>query len=303
MVRSLLQPKGRSNLMRPPRRSARANSLNVSRGWRVAALVYLALLLTFALAPFLWMLRTALSPQADAFQSVPTLLPSSFTLNNFVSVLVSTVNPFTRQFLNTTVVALSSTALCLALGLTGAYSLSRFSYRGRSMISVCLLFMQLLPAVLLAIPLFLVLNRLGLANSLTGLVLAYATINLPFSVWILKGYLKDIPVEVEEAARIDGCTHFGTLFRIVLPTVAPALVAVATLVFVNAWNEYLLALVLVNEPSKQVLGVGLTSYVSQFSTDLPGLFAMSTLTSLPVVLLFVLLQRRLIGGLSAGAVK
>jgi len=204
---------------------------------------------------------------------------------------------------DTTVVALSSTALCLALGLTGAYSLSRFSYRGRSMISVSLLFMQLLPAVLLAIPLFLVLNRLGLANSLTGLVLAYATINLPFSVWILKGYLKDIPVEVEEAARIDGCTHFGTLFRIVLPTVAPALVAVATLVFVNAWNEYLLALVLVNEPSKQVLGVGLTSYVSQFSTDLPGLFAMSTLTTLPVVLLFVLLQRRLIGGLSAGAVK
>jgi ABC-type glycerol-3-phosphate transport system permease component len=266
-------------------------------------LVLIALLLAFALGPFLWMLRTAFSPSNQAYQQIPTLLPKSFTLSNFQAIFESTTNPFVTQLENTIIVAVCSTFISLMLGLSGAYALARFRFRGRSSLSVGILLIQLLPSVLLVIPIFVVLNNLNLENSLTGLIVAYTTINLPFSIWILKGYLQALPSEIEDAARVDGCTHFGTLIRIVLPSMAPALVAVATLAFVNAWNEYLLPLVLVNDPNKQVLGVGLTSYVSQFSSDLPGLFAMATLTSLPVVLLFIILQQRLVSGLSAGAIK
>ncbi|WP_433236096.1 carbohydrate ABC transporter permease [Actinomadura nitritigenes] len=261
------------------------------------------LLLAFALAPFLWMIRTALSPKGEAYQAHPGLLPSHVTLGNFQRVVTSSTNPFARQFLNTLLVSTLTAVLSLVLGLSGAYALARMRFRGRTASSVLILLIQLFPPVLLAIPLFVVLNRLHLSDSLIGLVIAYSTINVPFTVWVLRGYLESLPADMENAARVDGCTTFGVLYRIVVPVMTPALAAVGVLAFVNAWNEYLLALVLVNDPDKQVLGVGLTSYVSQFATDLPGLFAMATLTSLPVVLLFLFLQRRLVSGLSAGAVK
>jgi len=289
-----------SSMAATQRRRSRGRRRGVTYGLRYLALLPIVL---FGILPFYWMLRTAFTPRGEAFSTSPSLLPHSLTVDNFVRVLTSTTNPFVQQFVNTVVVSLIATLLALIIGLTGAYALARLPFRGRGSIGTGLILMQFFPPVLLAIPLFVVLSRLGLSNSLGGLSIAYTTLTLPFTIWILRGYLQSLPVEIEDAARVDGCSYLGVLMRVVLPTIAPALAVVATLAFVNSWNEYLLALVLVNDPGKQVLGIGLTSYVSQFGTDYPGLFAMAAMTTIPVVLVFLIFQRALVGGLSAGAVK
>jgi ABC-type glycerol-3-phosphate transport system permease component len=249
------------------------------------------------------MLCTAATPTADAFSLSPSLWPTVLTFDNFVRVVSSTTNPFVQQFLNTVLVSLAATALAMIFGLSGAYALARLSFRGRGTLGTGIILLQFFPGVLLVIPLFVVLSRLGLTNSLVGLAIAYTTLTLPFTIWILRGYLQSLPVEIEDAARVDGCSYIGVIVRIVIPTIAPALAVVATLAFVSSWNEYLLALVLVNKPGMQLLGVGLTSFASQYGTDFPGLFAMATLTTIPVVLVFLVFQRSLVGGLSAGAIK
>lgn len=270
---------------------------------RVLRYVALLPIVLFAVIPFYWMLVSAITPASDTFSIKPSLWPKAFTLDNFVSVLTSTTNPFVQQFLNTVIVSLAATVLAMILGLSGAYALARLPFKGRSALGTGVILLQFFPGVLLVIPLFVVLSRLGLTNSLVGLAIAYTTLTLPFTIWILRGYLQSLPVEIEQAARVDGCSSIGVVVRVVIPTMAPALAVVATLAFVSAWNEYLLALVLVNNPNMQVLGVGLTSFASQYTTDFPGLFAMATLTTLPVVLVFLIFQKALVGGLSAGAVK
>ncbi len=263
----------------------------------------LAVFLLIGLFPFFWMLRTAFTPKNQSFTLKPQLLPTAFTLDNFGRVLTSPTIPFLTQFRNSTIVALGTTALVILAGVWGAYALARLRFRGQRTFSIALLLIQLFPGVLLIIPLFVVMVNVHLANSLFGLMIAYSTGNLPFVVWLLRGYFLAIPIELEDAARIDGCSAFGVIFRIVLPVAAPGIAAAATLAFVNAWNEFLFAYVLINDDTKRVLAVGLSSYIDQFSTDYSGLFAMATLTTLPVVLVFMVFQRYLVSGLTAGAVK
>ncbi len=263
----------------------------------------LVLFLVFSLFPFFWMIRTALTPRDAAFSLHPQLLPPAVTVDNFSRVLSSPTIPFLTQLKNSLIVSCGTTAVVLLAGTWGAYALARLTFKGKRAFGFSLLLIQLFPGVLLIIPLFAVLVQVKLVNSLLGLVIAYSTGNLPFVVWLLRGYLLSLPLELEDAARIDGCTSLGVIFRIVLPLAAPGLAAAATLAFVNSWNEFLFAYVLINDDTKRVLAVGLTSYIDQFTTDYAGLFAMATLTTLPVVIVFMLFQRYLVGGLAAGAVK
>lgn len=267
--------------------------------------VYLVLgiFLIIGLFPFVWMLRTALTPQMDAFSLNPTILPESWTLDNVQRVLTSPTIPFLTQFRNSLIVSVGTTALVVVAGTWGAYALARFRFRGRQAFGLSLLLIQLFPGILLIIPLFVVLANIRLTDNLFGLVLSYSTLQLPFAVWLLRGYFVSLPQEVEDAARVDGSGYLGVLFRIVLPTAAPGIAATATLSFVNSWNEFLFAYVLINDADKRVLAVGLASYIDQFLTDYSGLFAMASLTTIPVVLVFMLFQRYLVGGLAAGAVK
>jgi ABC-type glycerol-3-phosphate transport system permease component len=269
----------------------------------VFAWVVLLLAIVVALFPFAWILRTAVTPTPEAFSLRPSLLPTNVTFEHFVRVTTSTVLPFWRYFLNSTMVSLGTTVLVLIAGSWGAYALARLQFKGRRAFGISLLLIQLFPAVLLVIPLFVVFARVGLVNNLLGLVVAYTTFNLPFVTWLLRGYFLSIPPELEDAARIDGCGYLGVLFRVVLPMAAPGLAAVATLAFVQSWNEFFFAFVFINDDAKRVLAIGLTAYMDQFRTDYTGLFAMATLTTLPVVLVFVVFQRFLVGGLTAGAVK
>jgi multiple sugar transport system permease protein len=266
---------------------------------------FLALIpiLTFALFPFLWVLRTAFSAPNDVFSLQPTLLPQHWTLSNFTRVVESSTNPFVRQFINTISVSVVSTIACLSLSMTGAYALARYRFRGKTAYGSLLILVQLFPQVLLAIPLFVLLYRAGLVNSLVGLTVAYTALNLPFTIWVLRIYILSLPEDIEDAGRIDGCSDWGVLFRIVLPALRPGLVAVGALAFIACWNDLILALVLINNPDKQVIGVGLTQYISNYTIDYSGLFAMATLVTIPVVILFIFLQRNLVSGLSAGAIK
>jgi ABC-type glycerol-3-phosphate transport system permease component len=268
-----------------------------------AVYLILGIFLVVGIFPFLWMLRTAQTPQTDAFALNPTLIPERFTLDNLERVLTSPTIPFGRQFLNSVIVSGGTTLLVVIGGTWGAYALARFSFPGRNAFSLSLLLIQLFPGLLLIIPLFIVLTNLHLTDSLLGLILSYTTGQLPFAVWLLRGYFVALPREVEDAARVDGSGYFGVLFRIVLPTAAPGIAAAATLAFVNSWNEFLFAYVLINDASKRVLAVGLTAYIDQFAIDYSGLFAMASLTTIPVVLVFMVFQRFLVGGLAAGAVK
>jgi len=270
---------------------------------QVGAYVILALFLVITLFPFLWMLRTAITPRTAAFSLHPRLLPTTVTGSNFQRVISSPTIPFLQQFKNSMIVSFGTTALVILAGTWGAYALARLNFKGKRAFGFSVLLIQLFPGVLLIIPLFIVMVNIHLANSLLGLIITYTTINLPFVVWLLRGYFLSIPYELEDAARIDGTSYLGVIFRIVLPIAAPGIAAAATLAFVNSWNEFLFAYVLINDDAKRVLAVGLSSYIDQFSTDYSGLFAMATLTTLPVVIVFMLFQRYLVGGLASGAVK
>lgn len=287
--------------------AAQGNSGRRNRFRKMAWLTFSYVIILFfaliAVFPFLWMLRTALSPVKDSFSLKPQLLPSALTLDNIVQVITSPNVPFLRYFQNSIVVSVSTTLLVIVVGSWGAYALARLTFKGSRAFGASLLLIQMFPGVLLIIPLYVVLTRLGLVNSFLGLAIAYTTINLPFVVWLLRGYFLSIPSELEDAARIDGCTYFGALWRIVLPLAAPGLTAVATLAFVNSWNEFLIAYVLINDDNQKVLSIGMASYIDQFTTDYSGLFAMATLTTLPVVIVFMVFQRYLVGGLTAGSVK
>lgn len=256
-----------------------------------------------ALFPFLWMLRTALAPAKESFALRPKVIPSALTLDNLVRVITSPQVPFLKYFQNSVVVSVGTTLLVLIVGAWGAYALARLKFRGQRAFGVSLLLIQMFPGILLIIPLYVILAKLGMINNFVGLAVAYTTLNLPFVVWLLRGYFLSIPSEIEDAARIDGCTYFGVLWRVVLPLAAPGLAAVATLAFVNSWNEFLIAYVLINDDGQKVLSIGLASYVDQFTTDYSGLFAMATLTTLPVVIVFMVFQRYLVGGLTNGSVK
>jgi ABC-type glycerol-3-phosphate transport system permease component len=255
-----------------------------------------------ALFPFYWMLRTALTPIADAFSLHPVIWPRTVTAQNFVRVILSPTVPFLAYFRNSLIVSFATTALVVIAGAGGGYALARMRFRGANAFGIGLLLIQMFPPVVLIIPLFIVMAKLRLIDTYFGLVLALMTFNLPFATWLLRGYFLSLPRDLEDAGRIDGCGRFAVLFRIALPLAAPGVAAISTLAMVSAWNDFLFAFVLISSDAKKVLPTGLATY-GQSNNDYTALFAMATLTTVPIVILFMIFQRYLVGGLAAGSVK
>jgi multiple sugar transport system permease protein len=280
------------------RRDPRVRPLLVAGG----SYLIVGLFVLVALFPFYWMLRTALTPRAAAFSLHPRLWPEALTLDSFVRAVTSPTLPFLLYFRNSLIVSLSTALLVVLAGSGGAYALARMTFRGKNVFGISLLLVQMFPPVVLVIPLFVVIAKLRLVDTHFGLVLALVTFNLPFVTWLLRGYFLGLTREIEDAARIDGCGRFGVLFRIALPLSAPGVAAAATLAMVNSWNDFLFAFVLINDDTKRVLATGVAAY-AQSNNDYTTLFAMATLTTVPIVLLFMLFQRYLVGGLAAGSVK
>lgn len=258
------------------------------------------------LYPVLWVLKIAFSEQSG-FGTSLVPWPEHPTLANFGRVMGavdSSGEPvFFRQVWNSTVVSVATTAVGIAVSTTSAYAFSRFDFPGRNTGMRVFLITQMFPGVVMAVPLYILLDELHLLNSMLGLTIVYSTTSVPFCVWMLKGYFDTIPRELEEAAHVDGASQWTIFTRIVLPLARPAIVVTALFGFMTAWNEFILAATFLSDERATTLPVALQRYVDTFATDWGGFAAGAVLVSLPVMLLFFVLQKHLVGGLTAGGVK
>ncbi|MFD7921719.1 carbohydrate ABC transporter permease [Streptomyces sp. NPDC059740] len=256
----------------------------------------LGLYLLFTLVPFYWILLFALRPDGST-----SLVPWPLTFEHFGQVW--TERSFGTYFGNSVLVGVFTTVLTTVVALSGGYALARFSFRGRRLFLLALLCSQFVPGALLLVPLFQIFAGLHLINSLAGVVLAETVFQLPLSVMLVSGFVKNVPASLEEAAWVDGCGRMRAFRVVVLPLLRPGLVAVGSFAFVHAWNHFLFALMFLSDEDKQTVPVGLNTLMSADSVDLGALAAGGILAAVPVVLVFAYVQKWLITGFSAGAVK
>jgi N,N'-diacetylchitobiose transport system permease protein len=278
--------------------SARPRSRRHRAGWDALGLVLFAIFVF----PVFWMISTAFKPDDQIISLTPTWLPLHPTLSHFSAAIHKPF--FWEDVKNSLVIVGVTVAISITLAFLAAVALARYSFRGLTIFIVLIIGIQMLPQAGLIIPLYVVLARYHLVNALTGVIITYMTFVLPFAVWTLRGFLLGIPKELEEAAMVDGSTRLGVFVKILLPLMAPGLVATSVFVFITTWNEYIFARVLLNDQGKQTVTVWLSYfYGTSRHTDWGALMAASTLTAIPVVVFFLLVQRRIAFGLTAGAVK
>jgi len=252
-------------------------------------------------APYLVMMLDAVKPAGELRATPPRLWPGRWQLQNFLEVVGD--ETFQAGLRASLVIALVSTALALAAAIPAAYWTARQRFRGRSAFLFLVLVTQMFSPTALVVGLYREFFELDLVNTYTALILTNAAFNLAFAVWILRAFFASIPRDIEEAAEVDGCGRVGTLVRIVLPLSLPALVTAAIFAFIAAWNEYIVALTLMTDPARKPLTVGITSYVTAYVQHWNLMFAASVIAIVPVVILFALIERYLVGGLTAGSVK
>jgi N,N'-diacetylchitobiose transport system permease protein len=265
-------------------------------GWNLLGL----LVFMTAGFPVYWMLNTAFKPAKDAIDPDPSLLPTGLTLGNFSRAL--DIADFWGPVGRSLIVSLAVVAIGIVVGTLGALAISRFSFRGRKIVIVGILAVQMVPLVAMIIPVFLLLNDLDQYDKLSGLIITYLTFILPFTVWTLRGFIVNIPKELEEAAMVDGCSRTGAFMRVVFPLLAPGMVATSVYGFIQAWNEYLYALMLLSQKN-QTATVWLGNFTTKHGTEYAPMMAGSTMMAVPIVVLFLLVQRKMAAGLTAGAVK
>jgi multiple sugar transport system permease protein len=282
--------------------------MTVRRGdpWRWIGAVFLAVLTAFAVLPMLWMLLTSVKTQFAALQFPPEWVPHSPTLANYTALLSPRADigrDFLRYMLNSVWVSFASTVLGVAVAVPAAYVFSRFRFPGRNLLFYGVLIRNMFPAVVFLMPLFILMRWLGLVDTQASLILTYLTFGLPLSIWLLKGFFDNIPVQLEQAARIDGASRFRAFLLIVMPLSSPGIIATAIYSFILAWNEYVYALTFLNDKSKLTLAVGLQRFFTEYATNWPGLMAASFIMSVPVVALFLVVQKYFVRALTEGAVK
>jgi N,N'-diacetylchitobiose transport system permease protein len=251
--------------------------------------------------PVYWMVSTAFKPSQDILTFTPKWFPSPATLDNFRDAIGR--DYFWDGVRNSLIVVTAVTALSVLLAFLAALAIAKFRFYGRKAFIVLVIGVQMVPLNALIIPLYILLSRAGQVDKLTGVIVTYLTFVLPFCVWTLRGFMLGVPRELEEASMVDGTTRFGAFVRILLPLVAPGLVATSIFAFIQVWNEFILAYVLLSTPEKQTLTVWLAGFTSLRGTEWGPLMAGATLTAIPVVVFFVLVHRRIAFGLTAGAVR
>ncbi|MFN8633416.1 MAG: carbohydrate ABC transporter permease [Chloroflexota bacterium] len=274
-----------------------------NRGYFLAGYVILFVLGIWTFFPVYWQIATSVRSDADLYTPVVSLIPKAWTLDHYKNVLFGARSQFAIQFWNSIIVSITTTFIAVAFGAMAGYALTRLQFIGRATLARVLVYSYLAPGTILFIPLFVMFNYLNLRDSLIGLILSYLTFTVPFSTWILMGYFRTIPVELEEAAMVDGATRWTLLWRIVLPLAAPAVVVCAVFTFSSCWRELLYALVLIQAKDKMTGPIGMTSYVVGDTFYWGQMMAAATLLSLPPMLLYLFGQRWVIQGWTAGAVK
>jgi multiple sugar transport system permease protein len=258
-------------------------------------------IIIIALFPFVWTFITSIKPGNELYTPTVRYWPKNPTLENYPLLFQTT--PFGRYFLNSTIVSVCTVALGLTVSASAAYAFSRYRFRGRDVILFAFLIINMFPQILLLVPLLVIMRSLHLLNTYLSLIIAYSTFTIPFSVWMLTGFFDALPRELEEAAKVDGATGLQAFLKVVLPMAAPGIAATAIYIFINAWNEFLYALTFTTGIEARTVPVGLRTFIGAWQIKWELLTAAGVLSSLPIVLAFIFIQKQLIRGLTAGAVK
>jgi multiple sugar transport system permease protein len=267
-------------------------------GWTVLSTV----IVVGYLFPVYWMAATSLKTNAAVYASPPQIVPWPPIFDAYVDAVIN--NPLAlRSILNSGIVGAGTMLLTLVLASPAAYALARLNLRGGTLFMLLLLITQLLPAIIIATPLFVLFSRIGLVNSYPALILADTTFALPFAVIVLRPFFLTVPSELEAAAKIDGCNQFSAFWRVILPLVQPGLITVAVFAFLMGWGEFLFAITLTTNEAIQPATAALNKFIGQYGTQWNNLMALSTTVALPIIIVFASLQRYIVGGLTAGSVK
>jgi ABC-type glycerol-3-phosphate transport system permease component len=268
------------------------------RGWMYVAMIAVS---AFALFPVYWVLITSLKPRREIYTRTPDLWPSDPQWHTYPDVLGA--GHIGRALMNSLIVAGTTTVICLVVGAMAAYALTRFRLPLRGALMMLVLMTQMFPLVVLVIPLFVLMRKAGLLGTYWGLVTAYLAFTVPLAIWVMRGFLVSIPEELEHAARIDGATRLGAMWRVILPLAAPGLATTAVLCFLEGWKEFMLALTFMNDESRKTLPVVIQSFVGRGDVDWASVMAASVIYTLPVAIVFLFLRKHLMRGTTAGAVK
>ena len=267
-------------------------------GWTLLA----AVIVISYLFPVYWMAATSLKSNAAVYASPPQMVPNPVDFSSYVEAVIQ--NPLTlRSILNSAIIGGGTMLLTLVLAVPAAYALARLNLRGGTLFMLLLLITQLLPAIIIATPLFVLFSRIGLVNSYPALIIADTTFALPFAVIVLRPFFLTVPRELEAAAKIDGCNQFDAFWRVILPLVQPGLITVAVFAFLMGWGEFLFAITLTTNEAIQPATAALNKFIGQYGTEWNRLMAVATTVALPIIIVFASLQRYIVGGLTAGSVK
>lgn len=280
------------------------NKMRVKRKKTVSSVLsylVLVLLALFIVVPVLWMISTAFKTEAQTYSPTPIWIPHPISLESFQKFWG--LYNFGKMTWNSLVTCLGSMIICTAFSCFAAYGITRFNFKGKKQFMGFLLVTQMFPGVMLVVPFYSVLTTYHLTNSLLGLIVVYAATNIAFSTWMMVSYFKTIPVELDEAARVDGASSFRIFWNIVLPLTVPGIAAVAIFVLINGWNEYMYSSVLITKDSLKTLTVGIVSLNTQNQVHWNDMMAASTFSCLPLIVLFLCFQKYFIAGMTGGAVK
>ena len=269
-------------------------------GSAVAYVVSL-LLVVFIGFPLLWMLVSSFKPAEQLFVSPPRLLPSTLTLDWYRNVMLQSGAP--TYFRNSLVIGAATTAICLSIGTLAAYGATRFEFPGKRVFLIGALLSYVFPAIVLFVPIYMIINSLGLIDALAGVVIAHTILTFPFALWMLRSFFIAIPREIDEAAWVDGASYFLTFVAIILPLALPGVFSVGVFVFVLSWNEYLFAGVLITSGSLKTIPVGISEFITSFDVRWGEIMAVGALATMPVIALFLSVQRFFLRGVIAGAIK
>ncbi len=258
------------------------------------------LVLVIVLIPFFWMFSVSFKPENEPFAIPARLWPDNPTIDNYRSALYP---EFIRYFLNSVIVSVATMVISISLGFLSAYAFERLHFRGRKALLIGVLLAQMFPVVTMIIPIYQVVRQVGLINTYPALILAYLTITLPVSTWMLRGFIHNLPPDLEEAAMVDGCTRLQAFLRIVVPLARPGIVATAVWIAVVTWQEFIFALAFTTTRDMRTVPVGILDFVGQYGIRYGELMASSVIVSFPVLVIFFFLQRYLVAGLTAGSVR
>lgn len=264
-------------------------------------LLLFAFITIVILFPLYWLFATSVKPSAEIFATAPTLFPKEFSWEHYTSVFRTSNIP--TYFYNSILITAVTVIIVLVLASFAAYSMTRYQFKGKQTYFVVILIAQVMPLTTLIVPLYMMWGKFGLLNSYNSIILTYCAILIPMAIWLLTGYFKGVPKDIDEAATIDGCSSLGILFRMVLPLARSGLVAVGLTVCITVWQEIMISMTFVSTDSMRTLPAGINTFITKSGIQWGPLNASGIVTTLPVLLIFVLFQKALVKGLTAGATK